>query len=1225
NTATAPARFILRDATGISNLGFNAPYVTDDIGASGNAIRIDPTSGTLQATPDLHHATGVMAHEFGHLLGLPDLFDTQWTDNPSGPERDSAGIGRWGLMGWGALGWDDAPGPTAFSAWSRLRLGWAQVSVIEGRETAVELTPVASSGQLSQILLSGNEYFLVEHRTRGASYYDRGIPADGLLIWHVRRAEVEGELSPWWDVDLECADGLWSDAGFPIGAVSDSQRGEDNLDFWAHDVDYLQRHVGNHGDATDPFDGSRFRRFTSATNPAAVSSDGVNDITIDQISGDADRMSFVVRNNPPDLELSDVAPRGPRVTAGTPMEITFHLTNVGGTPANDLRAVLMTDDETAEILNPDLELFPLAAGRRSLGPGGPDGFPKIRFPSDLTEDHTATIELVILANGLEVARTSMQITGVPGHRFVVAVTDDEQSPLPGVRVSLDSPVGVQSLFFEHLVLTDSVGVAEFYVPTGTYNVEVQPDGDSPWAREQVGVIRIVDEHHIDVSLSRTYELSGVVRNAEGQPVDTHYLILWRNDGGNRFGTSLATDNEGRYITRLAAGTYEINTRALSGGSAVQIHGLVEISGDTQFDLELEAGVRVTVEVIDEQGNSIDRVGLFARLASELNTSANARTRGGAGAQFELPRGSYEVLFYDVPAPFVVPQQNATLDVSGDTTIVVTLQSGALVKVQLTDDDGRLIQAPPNSDGSISIALFNESGFHSTNMETQSTEVELGVLPGTYAVQLNAFSSGGADLGFPQQQLDSVSIGSDTTLTLSVDPGVLVDGRILGYQGGTNSFDRISFASSVGSASSRLDADGSFLARVFPGEYTAQVSFNGDGSGPSQTLGLINVRTDTTAVWSLLDDEAIHGVVTDGSEPISGLNIFAVGRTGDRSVYNFTTTRNDGSFDLRLADGTYVVQGSLGGIGHSVSWRLPDITVPVLVPPTLILPGGATVTTQITGANDLIQAGRVGMYPGSFSLSNYLDLILNSGPAIDIRIDAARAVDFDMAPGPYFALTSDLSFSSPSYYQVHSEFIPDGASALDVKLPGPEGTIHLTGRLTNSDGDPLERGTLLAFETHRGLLVQANVTGEYDFPLPAGSYQIALAEWTTDGARLAYMGGPIEVTQDRVFNIALGVDTAIDQDDSSPHRFALEQNYPNPFNAQTIIEFSIDVVGRGELVLFDMLGRRVRTLLDAQLVAGPHRLQWDGRDDEGRAAATGIYFYRLTTPTRMLARKLMLIR
>ena len=68
-----------------------------------------------------------------------------------------------------------------------------------------------------------------------------------------------------------------------------------------------------------------------------------------------------------------------------------------------------------------------------------------------------------------------------------------------------------------------------------------------------------------------------------------------------------------------------------------------------------------------------------------------------------------------------------------------------------------------------------------------------------------------------------------------------------------------------------------------------------------------------------------------------------------------------------------------------------------------------------------------------------------------------------------------------------------------------------------------------------------------------------------------------------------------------------------------------MVGRGELVLFDMLGRRVRTLLDAQLVAGPHRLQWDGRDDEGRAAATGIYFYRLTTPTRMLARKLMLIR
>ena len=216
-----------------------------------------------------------------------------------------------------------------------------------------------------------------------------------------------------------------------MGTVSDSQGDGDTLDFWAHDSDYLERHAGNHGDATDPFDGGRFRRFSSVTNPAAVSSDDVNDVTIEQISGNADRMSFVVRNNPPDVELSDVTPLSPRVTAGTPMAIIFHLTNVGGTPANGLRAALITDDEIVEILHPDLELFPLAAARRTLGPVGPDGFPQIRFPSDLEEEHTVSLRLVIFAETTEILRASFSVTGVPAHQLVVSVSTEESVPLAG--------------------------------------------------------------------------------------------------------------------------------------------------------------------------------------------------------------------------------------------------------------------------------------------------------------------------------------------------------------------------------------------------------------------------------------------------------------------------------------------------------------------------------------------------------------------------------------------------------------------------------------------------------------------------------------------------------------------------------------------------------------------------------------------------------------------------
>ena len=75
---------------------------------------------------------GTMAHEYGHILGLPDLFDVSYLSlgDAAGPEEDSAGIGNWGLMGWGASGWNGDDGPTALSAWSRVRLGWSRIDTM---------------------------------------------------------------------------------------------------------------------------------------------------------------------------------------------------------------------------------------------------------------------------------------------------------------------------------------------------------------------------------------------------------------------------------------------------------------------------------------------------------------------------------------------------------------------------------------------------------------------------------------------------------------------------------------------------------------------------------------------------------------------------------------------------------------------------------------------------------------------------------------------------------------------------------------------------------------------------------------------------------------------------------------------------------------------------------------------------------------------------------------
>lgn len=73
-------------------------------------------------------------------------------------------------------------------------------------------------------------------------------------------------------------------------------------------------------------------------------------------------------------------------------------------------------------------------------------------------------------------------------------------------------------------------------------------------------------------------------------------------------------------------------------------------------------------------------------------------------------------------------------------------------------------------------------------------------------------------------------------------------------------------------------------------------------------------------------------------------------------------------------------------------------------------------------------------------------------------------------------------------------------------------------------------------------------------------------------------------------------------------FALHQNQPNPFAATTTIGFALPTASRVRLEVFDLLGRRVRTLVNAQYPAGEHQVVWDRRTTEGPLARPGLYFY-----------------
>ncbi len=91
------------------------------------------------------------------------------------------------------------------------------------------------------------------------------------------------------------------------------------------------------------------------------------------------------------------------------------------------------------------------------------------------------------------------------------------------------------------------------------------------------------------------------------------------------------------------------------------------------------------------------------------------------------------------------------------------------------------------------------------------------------------------------------------------------------------------------------------------------------------------------------------------------------------------------------------------------------------------------------------------------------------------------------------------------------------------------------------------------------------------------------------------------------------------------KLLLPQNSPNPFNPRTTIKFALPSAQDVELIIYDLEGRKVRTLLQGLQPAGARRVSWNGRNDQGVPVASGLYFYRLKTDRETLTRKMTLIK
>jgi hypothetical protein len=100
-------------------------------------------------------------------------------------------------------------------------------------------------------------------------------------------------------------------------------------------------------------------------------------------------------------------------------------------------------------------------------------------------------------------------------------------------------------------------------------------------------------------------------------------------------------------------------------------------------------------------------------------------------------------------------------------------------------------------------------------------------------------------------------------------------------------------------------------------------------------------------------------------------------------------------------------------------------------------------------------------------------------------------------------------------------------------------------------------------------------------------------------------------------------TAVDEEVAL--RYHLHVNYPNPFNPKTTVRFDQPKAAHAQIGVYDVSGRLVRVLLDEQMPAGRHTIDWDGRGERGSRMPSGIYFIRMHAGSFTAHRKAVMLK
>jgi len=264
----------------------------------------------------------------------------------------------------------------------------------------------------------------------------------------------------------------------------------------------------------------------------------------------------------------------------------------------------------------------------------------------------------------------------------------------------------------------------------------------------------------------------------------------------------------------------------------------------------------------------------------------------------------------------------------------------------------------------------------------------------------------------------------------------------------------------------------------------------------------------------------------------------------------------------------------------------------------------------------------------------------------------------------FTITAvDASAQAFSFWVDYTVALPDSS---DMRLLGP---ANLSAVWFDSADTEIDRALLLtspypvirtgldadavqAGETQSLSIYPATALGspatlyiEYDdaaLNLGDGSVgneaDLQIYNWDTSLVEWVLVGGDVDTIRNEVWSMIPGagvyaafttnIITDVNDDQHGvilPYRFKLSQNYPNPFNPVTNIEYNIPTRSHVTIEIYNILGQKIRTLVDETKPAGEYQTTWNGDDSNGTKVSTGIYFYRFQAGDYIETKKMILLK